>query len=165
MDAGSLSPANILLDIFTQLLPRNGDWVKDFPDLVSRKEKRVSPPAGIRDLCELVKKASKYHPRVVVAVDALDECNKDREELLKHLRDLGQVEGISVFVTSRKEYDIDVAFQGLLSMSLADVRDKIDADMKAYINAEMQDRQGLVRLPDQLKEKVTTTLIEMAGGM
>ena len=165
MDAGSTSPASILRNLFAQLLPVTGNLMKDFNDIFLRKDKPELPPSGLPYLCDLIRRVSKYYLRVIVAVDALDECNENREDLARTLRELGQVSGFSVFLTSRKEYDIDVIFQGLPSISLKDSRIQIEIDMEAYISDELQKRRRLARLRDSLKAKVAVTLIEEADGM
>ena len=167
VDISSTSPDVILRRIFVQLLPSTSDWMEDFPDLVSRKKRREPPPAGLRNLFELIGKIFKYHERVVIAVDALDECNESqgREEVLKHLRDLAQIRGVSVFLTSRKERDIDAVFQGLPSMSLTNLKTKIAADMKAYIYDQLQLRSNLSTLPLKLKEEIQSNFVKKADGM
>ena len=162
-DTNSTSPATILLNIFTQLLPINGSWIKDFSDLVLRKDTRQPPPTRLEDIYEMVRRASKYHQHVTVAVDALDECNESREDLLKLL--LGLEESISTLVTSRKEYDISEVFLDKPSISLYEERSRIEADMKAYIDDEFQKRSRLNRLPVTLKTEVGISLIEKADGM
>ena len=166
MDTRSLSPASILLNLLSQLLPRNGDWIEDFPGLISRKERREPPPANLQDICELIQKVPKYHHQVAVAVDALDELenNGDREELLRLLRELG-LKGIPVFVTSREEQDITKVFRDAPSISLKDVKNQVEVDMIVYINDEFQKRSKLARLQDGLKSKMTTALVEKADGM
>ena len=141
----------------------NGDWTKDFSDLVSRKDKRESPPTRLEDICEMVRRAANYHQRIVVAVDALDECNENRSDFLKLL--LGLDKSISVFVTSRKEHDIEVVFQGLPSMSLTDLKVRTAADMKTYIDDQLQSRSNLNTLPAKLKEEIQGSFIEKADGM
>ena len=163
-DVKSLSPACILLNLLTQLLPRDGKWIKDFPDLVSRKDGRESPPVGIRDLCEFIRRASNYH-QVIIAVDALDECNEDREELLKHLRDLGAIKSISLLVTSRKEHGIEKIFQSLPSLSLNELIDKITVDIETYIEGQFQERSRLERLSSKLKTEIRDKLVQKADGM
>ena len=163
-DPKSLSPACILLNLFTQLLPRDGKWIKDFPDLVSRKDGQESPPVRIKDLCEFIRRASNYH-KVIIAVDALDECNENREELLSHLRDLGAIEGISLFVTSRKEHDIQEIFQNLPCLSLNKLRSKLVVDIEAYIEDEFRKRGRLRRLTSELKFEIRDKLVEGADGM
>ena len=166
MDHTSTSPAIILRSVLARLLPRTGDWMKDevFTDLISRKE-RKELPSGLRDLCKWIGSTSKYHERVTVAVDALDECNESREEVLKHLRDLAQINGVSVFLTSRKERDIEDVFQGLPSMSLTDLKVRIAADMKTYIDNQLQSRSNLNTLPAKLKEDIQDSFVEKADGM
>ena len=162
-DTASTSPATILRNIFVQLLPVNRDWTKDFSDLVSRKDKRESPPTRLEDICEMVRRAAKYHDRIVVAVDALDECNENRSDFVKLL--LGLDMGISLFVTSRKEHDIAKVFLNKPYVSLDDEKSRIEADMKAYIDNELQKNPEVSELLDDQKAEVTDTLVEKADGM
>ena len=78
-DTSSTSPTTLLRNILAQLLPVNGSWIPDFSDLVSRKDRREPPPAGLAQLCELIRRACKYHQHMTLAVDALDECKESRE--------------------------------------------------------------------------------------
>ena len=165
MDVKSLSPTCIILNLFIQLLPKDGEWIKDFSNLVLRKDQREPPPAGLRDLHELIQKASKYHQQVRVVVDALDECNENREEAFKLLRDLGQVTCISTVVTSRKEHDIDAVFRSFPSISLTTLRAQIEVDMKTYIEEQLQSRSSLNTLPAELKMEIESSFVEKADGM
>ena len=166
MDRKSTSPSAILRSLLAKLLPKNGDWVedKDFSNLISRKD-RGELPAGLRDLYKWITSTSKHHGPVAVAVDALDECNEDREELLKLLRGLAQIKGVSVFLTTRKEQDIDIVFQGLPSISLSDFKTKAAADMKSYIDGQLQSRSSLSTIPPELKEEIRSSLVDKADGM
>ena len=139
--------------------------MKDFPELVSRKDRREPPPAGLRDLFELIQRASRYHQQVTIVVDALDECNENREEVLSVLRDMGQVPGVSTIVTSRKEHDIGAVFQGFPSISLTALRAQIEVDMKVYIREQLQSRANLVTLPPDLKVEIESSFVEKADGM
>ena len=162
-DTSSTSPATILLNIFAQLLPVNGNWAKDFSDLVLRKDNRESPPTRLEDICDMVRRASKYHQQIIVVVDALDECNKNRSEFFTLL--LGLIEGISVFVTSRKEHDITEVFLDKPSIYLSDERNQIEIDMKTYINNELDKRPRLSRLLGDWKAELISTLVDKAEGM
>ena len=164
-DASSTSPTTLLRNILSQLLPVNGSWIPDFSDLVSRKDRREAPPAGLAQLCELIRRACKYHRHVTLAVDAFDGCKESREDLFDSLRGLTTNNGPSVFATSRKEQDILDVFVNLPTISLNNVRDHVEVDMKAYINEELRKRSRLVRLSDDLKTKTTDVLIDKADGM
>ena len=111
----------------------------------------------------MVRRASKYHQRVTVAVDALDECNESREGLLKLLLTLE--EGISILVTSRKEHDIAEVLLDKPSISLYEEKGRIEDDMETYINDEFQKRSRLSRLPVTVKTEMRFSLIEKADGM
>ena len=152
-------------NILAQLLPVDSSWITDFSDLVSRKGRREPPPAGLADLCALIRRACQYHQHVVLAVDALDECKESREDLFNSLRSLTANNGPSIFATSRKEQDILEAFTNLPTISLNHVRDHVEVDMKAYINEELRKRLRLARLSDDLKTKTTDVLIDKADGM
>ena len=164
-DTSSTSPTTLLRNILAQLLPVNGSWIPDFSNLVSRKDRREPPPAGLAELCELIRRACKYHQHVTLAVDALDECKESREDLFDSLRDLTANNGPSIFATSRKEQDILEAFADLPTISLNNVRDHVEVDMKAYIDEELRNRSRLARLSNHLKAKTTKVLIDKADGM
>ena len=149
---------NILRNLFAQLLP--GGWEKDFPDLALRRDQFEVPPTGLRELFSLIERASKYYGPVTMAVDALDECGEGREELFTILGDLGLIQGVSIFVTSRKEDVIEAVFRGFPSISLARHRDKAVTEIEAYINNEFQTRSKLARLPSQLKEEIKDALAD-----
>ena len=102
---------------------------------------------------------------MTLAVDALDECKESRDDLFDSLRDLTANNGPSIFATSRKEQDISEVFADLPTISLNNVRDHVEVDMKAYINEELRKRSRLARLSDDLKAKATKTLIDKAEGM
>ena len=120
----------------------------DYSDLVSRKDRREPPPAELRYICELIRRACKYHQHVTLAVDALDECKEreSREDLFDSFLSLTANNGPSIFATSRKEQDILDAFISLPTISLNNVRDHVGLDIKAYINKELQKHSRLVRL-------------------
>ena len=163
MDASSTTPASILRSVLVQLLPVDGNWINDFPDLVSRKDKQESPPAGLQDLCEMIRRASKYHRRVIVAVDALDECDENRSDLLELLLDLDK--GISIFVTSRKEHDIAKVFLNKPCVSLDDEKSRIEADMKVYIDNELEKNSELSGFLGGRRAEIAGILVKKADGM
>ena len=129
------------------------------------RQRQEPPPAGLAELCDLIRRACKYHQHVSLAVDALDECKESREDLFESLLSLTANNGPSIFATSRKEQDILDAFVNLSTISLNNVRDHVEVDMKAYINEELRKRSRLARLSDDVKAKTTKVLIGKADGM
>ena len=83
---------------------------------------------------------------------------------MTHLRDLAQLKGVSVFLTSRKEHNIEVIFQGLPSIPLTDFKVKQTTDMKAYIDDQLHSRPSLSMLPPRLREEIRSSLVEKADA-
>ena len=166
-DTQSTYPATILRNLFIQLLVSSTvEWIGDFEDLVLRKELRQSPPSGLSDLATLIVRASRGHQQVIIAVDALDEClSKDRSDLLECLRDLSEKDGISVFVTSRREQDIWEIFHDLPFISLTEQEESIKGDIQTYIATQLRKDKNLAKFPDKVKDEISETLLKKADGM
>ncbi|KAF8247356.1 hypothetical protein K440DRAFT_551235, partial [Wilcoxina mikolae CBS 423.85] len=100
--------------------------------------------------------------------DALDECEM-RQELMKLLHDLvntGNRCCIKLFVTSRKEPDIEQAFRDTQKVEIAAVR--VAQDIEVYVDYELQNRlqNGDLILQDSgMKAVILDTLCNRAGGM
>ena len=113
--------------------------------------------------------------RIFFVLDALDECNLDqRKDLCEFILGLvdtstGINQGIvKLFVTSRKESDIERAFQQrsipTIEVKAANVDDDINIYVKAQIKLRLQD--GSLRLRNMaLKDKILSVLTSKAGGM
>ena len=114
--------------------------------------------------------------RIFFVLDALDECTQDqRKDLCKFILSLansttnGPSQGVvKLFVTSRKESDIERAFQQesipTIEVEAAKVNKDIEGYVKAQINMRLQDRS--LRLRDMaLKDKILSALTTKAGGM
>ena len=109
------------------------------------------------------------------SLDALDECPLDqRKELCEFLLSIAQTsstptEGtVKLFVTSRRESDIERAFQQQSIPTIEVEAAKVDNDINVYVRAQIELRleNGSLRLRDMaLKEKILNTLTTKAGGM
>ena len=142
------------------------DWLKELSDLVSRLEKRQSPPSSIDELINLIAKAADGVNRVVIVVDALDECAR-QDDFLYSLKDLSQRPGISIFATSRREQYIVDVFCDSLMISLEEQESSIHADMIKYISKQLKNtrkyRPGI--FSSDLKLKIQDALARKADGM
>ena len=110
---------------------------------------------------------------IFFVLDALDECipdqRKDLCEFILSLANTGTSQGIvKLFVTSRKESDIDQAFQQksipTIEVEAAKVNRDIEAYVKAQIDLRLQNRS--LRLKNMaLKDKILSALTTKAGVM
>ena len=115
-----------------------------------------------------------------LVLDALDECTLDqRVEICKFFSEI--VESnlsttptssnrgiVKLFVTSRKEPDIERVFQQQLFPKIEVEAAKVDRDIAIYVKAQIESRLEDGRLVLQnmeLKEKILTALTTKAGGM
>ena len=115
-----------------------------------------------------------------LVLDALDECTLDqREELCRFFFDIIESntsptpartdQGIvKLFVTSRKEHEIERVFQQKLFPTIEVEAAKVDRDIAVYTKAQIDIRLNDHRLRIQnmaLKSKIFNALTTKAGGM
>jgi ankyrin repeat domain-containing protein 50 len=110
---------------------------------------------------------------VVVIIDALDECPKDARNKI-----LGFLSGIAnnlpcakVFVTSRREIDIEEAFMKLKTPIIEIEAGSVAADISSYVRSEVKrlrdgyDGKRLYLKKATLEMTIVRTLTEKADGM
>jgi hypothetical protein len=111
--------------------------------------------------------------KVYIVIDALDECpEKYRPDIIRLLTET--MSGIScakVFVTSRKESDIERAFAESSTPTIQIQAENVAADIRSFVDSEVKKlRKGrhgkkLFLSSDILEATVISTLTKMAEGM
>lgn len=113
---------------------------------------------------------------VFFVVDALDECTQDERKILcKFLLSITNTTSsgtslgtVKLFVTSRKEPDIEQAFQQNIIPTIVIEATKVDSDIKAYVKAQIELRlqDGSLKIRNMsLKDMIFNNLTKEAGGM
>jgi hypothetical protein len=108
-----------------------------------------------------------------IVIDALDECyEKDRPIIIRLLAEVIKcLPCAKVFVTSRKESDIERAFVESNTPTIRIQAENVEADIRSYVESEVRNlRQGyhgkkLFFSNDLLEARVISTLTGKAGGM
>ena len=124
--------------------------------------------------------------RIFFVLDALDECPLDqRKDLCKFILSIVDTSSsptinststptstkqgiVKLFVTSRKEPDIERAFQQKSIPTIEIEAAKVDSDIKVYVKAQIELRlqDGSLELKNmELKNRILSVLTTKAGGM
>ncbi|KAG2145231.1 hypothetical protein DEU56DRAFT_198082 [Suillus clintonianus] len=172
--------AAVLRSLVVQLLRQSkNDWITKIDkqqesdaegDLVSlrklwKQQSTTEPcPTDLGFLRKLLVEVSTLVHLPVLVIDALDEC-KDHRDLVEHLVNLAEDARLRLFVTGRREPDIQDAFNDLPTMSLKDSAEQIKADIQVHITEQLKTQRRLSRLPDTLKKLIMEKLLEKAEGM
>ena len=167
MNADSTVPSTILRSLLVQLLRRTAaDWLAEFKDLLVSKTEGKSPPSGLQDLANYIKRASVFHERAIIAIDALDECqsNSDRQKLLNLLR-LTSTKNLSLFVTSRDEVDFHKSFHDLPFISLANMKTSVKSDIKMFVSTELKEHPRFSQSQDEERDEIVRVVVKRAQGM
>ena len=109
--------------------------------------------------------------RIFFVLDALDECTSEqRKGLCDFMLSLVDPTGTSqrivkLFVTSRKESDIEQAFQQKSIPTIEVETAKVNSDIEVYVKAQIELRRTLKHKNSALKNKILNALTTKAGGM
>ena len=142
---------------FSQVPPALHDILADFSRVRSVDE---------IPLTKVIIKLATSCKDVIIVIDALDEC-QDRRCTLDLLRQLPS--SVHLFVTSRKENDIELSFQSHSQIRIQEIRpNDIKRDVRKYTIRTL--REHLHQYPSfvqdtNLKHIIIETLVENANGM
>ena len=105
-----------------------------------------------------------------LVLDAIDECALERRGKLLHfiIRLTTELSRVKIFVTSRREQDIEQAF---LSKSVPTIQIKaesVNEDIKKFIHSQVDSlmEKGMLKVKNpQLKTTIIDTLTYQSDGM
>ncbi|KAI9775606.1 MAG: hypothetical protein M1839_001007 [Geoglossum umbratile] len=101
-----------------------------------------------------------------IITDALDECS-EREELLELIQDINgwEIGMIHVLVTSRKEWDIEVTLDPLVTCQIHVQSAQIHGDIQLHVHERLHSDPYLKKWPVKVKEEIEEALVGGAHGM
>jgi hypothetical protein len=167
----------MLSSIIKQLCCRRSDTLSYIELLRQYQQKEQRP--DMKTLKNILLAAAHGFEHVYLVLDALDECSFDsgaRRTLLDTICRIVEKksENLHLFLTSRREVDIDMMLKPLVSSSPAD-RSKFDINLSLFQQALELDIHLHVNqkftiehfrsLPDDVKDEARSTLIKNADGM
>jgi ankyrin repeat domain-containing protein 50 len=103
--------------------------------------------------------------QVYICLDALDECD-DRKRLLDLLNRIPRKEltHLHILATSRREWDLEPLAE-MCTKSVDIPGSVVDADIRLYIEDQLNKDRVLKKRPKLVKEKIMEALIKDAKGM
>lgn len=102
-----------------------------------------------------------------LVVDALDECPEEqRDEAMQGLKRITHAcPSTRVFITSRRETDIEDAMHGWCGLQLAIDEGCVNADIDIFVKDALATDKKLKRLPVPVKEEIKKVFHEKSDGM
>lgn len=169
-DANSQRPESVLGALLCQLSLQLKSWPSIIDESMKRhtaEDGRTNVPtyAELESLLMQVLNSTEGpdNERITLVVDALDECN-GRERLLQMLSSIHEtVNNVRVFVTSRREPDIQQIFNDFPQVCLQE--SVVDNDVRTYVEHTMKTNAAFRKLSDSLREFVANSLVLGCNGM
>ncbi|KIY69978.1 hypothetical protein CYLTODRAFT_488459 [Cylindrobasidium torrendii FP15055 ss-10] len=167
-------------DVLCTLLADALRWYKgrvtiDFAELIE-DVKKMKGNRSVEELIVLILKTAQRSSKTFIVIDGLDECENrlredqdytDREAFLGFLLALASDNSINIFVASRPEHDIAIAFGNAAQISLLNLKESrlVSRDIVLHVDREVETRPKLARLSNDLKSKIRAVVSARACGM
>lgn len=119
-------------------------------------------PPDARKLENTLHEIVRRFPRVIIVIDALDECTQ-HTDLFRVVGRLRRLKNLSLLITSRDDLDIRLEFANLSSMSIKN--DDVSVDIENFVSGELLRQPKLARLKSTTKSDITTSLVKGSRGM
>ncbi|KAF2135412.1 uncharacterized protein K452DRAFT_22926 [Aplosporella prunicola CBS 121167] len=161
--------AQIVLSLIKQLCQKS-----TIPDAFMNAKRNADPPSAIGDQHHFSMSAQNFK-ELFILIDALDECPKEERSktfrFIKEALNKTPLVQTRIFVTSRRESDINLELENLRAPTIQLEAQNVAADVEAYVRSEVQslrsglDGKKLYVADERLVQKIISTLTEKADGM
>ena len=120
----------------------------------------------VDDLKALLRQMLESFSSTYVLLDALDECT-DREDLLEFIEVLmgWNANDLHILATSRKENDIAISLESLVTCQLCIQSALVDPDIRVHILDKLSSDVKLKKWPVNVQKEIEHTLMRGAKGM
>lgn len=105
-----------------------------------------------------------------MVLDALDECSPERREILLEfvIKLTTKLSRVKIFVTSRREHDIEQAFlsEGISTIQIK--AENVNEDIRKFVNSQVDllMQAGKLKLKNpELKTRIINTITHQSDGM
>jgi Cdc6-like AAA superfamily ATPase len=125
--------------------------------------KRITTRPSLDEILEALNSVASLYSRVIIIVDALDECDNsggNRQKFLSLIRDLQRKTKANLFATSRINTEIAKSLDPSLSL---DIRAN-EHDVKSYIDGQLLLLQSDI-VDDDLRDSIRKDVVASVDGM
>lgn len=175
-EPGRSDPSNILASIARQLssLEPGKPLLSPTIDLYRKKEVEgfMSGPMSLDESCSLIIELTAQYPLTIIVVDALDECERQKQrDLLKALeRILQESSGlVKVFVSSRNDQDFVLRLKHYPNLEITSEKNGSDIALFVQTETERLVREGSLLqysdCPIEMKNLIVKKVTDGARGM
>ena len=160
-------PLNLAGSLLAQICSRLGSFPAALDEAFERSKMSAAPYGkrmNLGTIIEILVNLSGQH-RIVVVVDALDEC-ESRQDILEFLQKLGtQGSFLNIIVSSRDETDIREMLSDFPRLPLEAAWASLDRDIDCYINYRLSHDRDFKWLKQTFKQTIRERLNTQALGM
>lgn len=151
----------VLMQLSWQI-PSLPDGIRDLYDQNSNMSTRPKMSVLVDTLFSLAVRFKKIY----VVVDALDECqNRNALAALIARINGSWAKNIHILGTSRREHDLEVAFQVDHSQSALIQSSLVDEDIALHVRSKLNQDSQLQAWPQNVKDEMRSALVKRACGM
>lgn len=158
-DSLKQTTVGLLGSLIAQLIQKKSEIPDDIENLYQRCDGGEKPPS-VSNLGRCLYSIVKEFSKVVVIIDALDEC-VERDSLFEKLEWLQG--NTNLLITSRGELEIKLQFENLPSLEMRE--EDVSPDIKLFVSSELMRQPKLRRLKLATKLEITSSLTKGANGM
>lgn len=154
---------NLLSSVLKQLCASRSR-IPESVKAIYEQHSRLGTRPSLDEISKSLHSVVQAQPRVIVIIDALDECREDdgtRTRVLSEIRKLQSHSELKLMATSRDIPDIAQEFQTDIKLEVL----ASDADVTRYLDGQMPRLSKCVQRNDGLKQKIRTDIVRSAKGM
>jgi hypothetical protein len=152
--------------VLAQLCCQCAEFPKELQDFFEQHSRYQKRNLTLQRLRSILLTVIGYFDKVAIVLDALDECQQ-RPALMEEIELLVKDKSINLnmLVTSRKERDIEMVLETLLTYQISLQGEVVDDDIGLHVRHCLAQDPRLSRRPDAVKQEIEAALIEGAQGM
>ncbi|KAI9878518.1 MAG: hypothetical protein M1830_000699 [Pleopsidium flavum] len=166
-DEGKQTVEGFLRSIIVQLSVQRPSLPEEVQKLYDVHAKQQKQPDR-SNLIEIFHSLLKGFRRAHLMMDALDECS-ERQAMLELIAEMvardQNLKKVNLLITSRRERDIEITLQDILTNSICIQSAQIEADIRLHVNSRLSQDSKLKRRPETVKKEIEKTLVDGANGM